>query len=102
MTILKASIPIPTIHPLSPHILPLTFPIYKNSFLYPEDGGCMFLRNTQLHVANESRLQLRIRLNCSSLWLPSNGLHCCCGLFEVTLQVITVTSGASRARLRAN
>jgi hypothetical protein len=53
MTVLTNSVPIPTIHLLSPHILTLMFPIYKNSFLYSEDGGCMFLRNSQLHVADE-------------------------------------------------
>jgi len=56
MTILTASVSISTIHLLSPHVLQLTFLIYKNLFHYPEDGGCMFLRITPLHVPHENGL----------------------------------------------
>jgi len=56
MTIFTASVPIVSLYLPSPYVLPLTFPVYKNSFLYPEDGDGMLLRNTPLHVADQSRL----------------------------------------------
>ena len=75
----------------------MMFAVYKNSFLYPEDGDGIFrrnvcLQNTRIHIPKYSRLQLRWRLNPSSLWLPSNGLHCCYVMCGVALPLFNVSS----------
>jgi hypothetical protein len=69
MTILTASVPIPTIR-LSPHFLPLTFPFCKNSFPFLEVGSCIFLRNALLHVALQP-----FKAYCAICVTLSNFLH---------------------------